>query len=782
MANNPGVAVLIASLFFSGREWLLPVILCAGAAVGLVIWSYFRAPGPRGLRAGCAALKILGFAILLGCWLEPMWSGERARPGANVIAVVADNSLSMTLRERGAEETRGEQLRRVVTGEGGAWLAKLSEDFTVRTYLADTALQPSQEFRDLSFDGRSSALGTALRSLAERFRGQPLAGIVLLSDGVAPDLDGLDTSGLPPVHPVVFGGGPPPRDLALGGTSVSQTPFEDAPVTIQAEVVAVGCAGEEIVAKLLAAEGEAKLVAEQTLKAPEDGGKAVLRLQIRPEKSGVSFYRLVLSAKREAQDEATLANNETIVTVDRGAGPYRVLYVSGRPNWEYKFLRRAVEEDAEMQLVGLLRIAKREPKFEFRGRTGESSNPLFRGFGNQSKEEIERYDQPVFVRLNTEDATELRDGFPRTAEALFRYRAVIVDDLEAEFFSAEQMSLVQRFVSERGGGLLMLGGAESLGEGGYARTPLGELLPVYLEGAKGGAPGAAEWRWRFTREGWLQPWARLRASEGEERARLEGQPHFDVLNRTGGVKPAATVVAMVGDGQDEQPALVTQRFGRGRSAALLVGDLWQAGLGDEARQKDLGKTWRQMVRWLVADVPAPLEVRAEPRADGQGVRVQVRARDEKFEPLENAGVVLKVQRHEGEAVTLTAEASLEEPGLYEAVYFPRESGGYRVTASATRDNGLPVGIVATGWATDFAADEFRSLVPNRAGLEALARSTGGTVLAPGDLAGFARRLPAERAPVMERWARPLWHTPWMFLAALGCFVAEWGLRRWKGLA
>ena len=78
-----------------------------------------------------------------------------------------------------------------------------------------------------------------------------------------------------------------------------------------------------------------------------------------------------------------------------------MLYVSGRPNWEYKFLHRAVEADEQTQLVGLIRIAKREPKFEFRGRAGESSNPLFRGFGNQSKEEIERYDQPVLVRLNT---------------------------------------------------------------------------------------------------------------------------------------------------------------------------------------------------------------------------------------------------------------------------------------------------------------------------------------------------------------------------------------------
>ena len=102
---------------------------------------------------------------------------------------------------------------------------------------------------------------------------------------------------------------------------------------------------------------------------------------------------------RETTREATLANNTAILVVNRSRGPYRVLYVAGRPNWEFKFLNRAVTEDDQIQMAGLIRIAKREPKFDFRGRNGESSNPLFRGFGNQSKEEIERYDKPVLIRL-----------------------------------------------------------------------------------------------------------------------------------------------------------------------------------------------------------------------------------------------------------------------------------------------------------------------------------------------------------------------------------------------
>ena len=769
------------SLYLAGQSWLWPALVAFGVALLLVTLSYRRTPGPVGVRFAGAALKLLGIAALLACLLDPMWTGQRAKPGANLLALVADNSLSMKLHGRGETASRGEMLTRLVAGEASEWRRPLGENFEVRNFLADTRLVPTQDFRELDFSGRSSALGAALKTIADRYRGQPLAGVMLFTDGVAADLDGADLTGLPPIYPVVFGNDLPPRDLAIASTTVTQTSFEDAPVTVQAEVTAIGCAGEEIIGHLFAVEAkaDAKPVAEQRLTVPREGAKLVLRFQLRPEKSGVLFYRLRIAAKNDPSNEATLANNETVVTVDRGSGPHRILYVSGRPNWEYKFLQRAITGDDQTQLVGLIRVAKREPKFEFKGRAGESSNPLFRGFGNQSKEEVERYDQPVLVRLNTQDEFELRDGFPKTPEELFKYEAVVLDDLEAEFFTADQMSLVQRFVSERGGGLLMLGGMESFADGKYQRTAIGDLLPVYLDGK---IPHDSELKMHLTREGWLQPWARLRSSEGEERTRLEELPAFDSLNQSGSAKPAATVIATVSDGKREFPALVAQRFGRGRSAALLLGDLWQSGLGDEARQKDLGKAWRQLVRWLVADVPARIELHAEPAPDALSVKLQVRARDPKFQPIDNASAALKVQAAgSAQPVTLTAEPSATEAGVYEATYIPRENGGYRVDATVADENGAAAGTAAAGWTTDLAAAEFQSLTPNRALMETIAHKTGGTVFSPEQVAAFTRDLPSKHAPVTETWTQPIWHTPWVLAFVVGCFIGEWGLRRWRGL-
>ena len=86
------------------------------------------------------------------------------------------------------------------------------------------------------------------------------------------------------------------------------------------------------------------------------------------------------------------------------------------------------------------------------------------GFKNE-EQEAEEYDKPVLIRLNTRDADELKTGFPTEAKELFEYSAVIVDDLEAKFFRPSQHTLLHKYVSERGGGLLMLGGQESFRKG-----------------------------------------------------------------------------------------------------------------------------------------------------------------------------------------------------------------------------------------------------------------------------------------------------------------------------
>ncbi|MBN1363091.1 MAG: hypothetical protein JW993_21000 [Sedimentisphaerales bacterium] len=782
---------LLGAISIPWSGWVWPAGVLVLVVLALLVWSYRHAPGLGAAHTIAFCLKLLGVLILALCLIEPLWSGRRAKSGANLFVVAADNSDSMNIRDRGSDQSRGDALRAILPADGGGtWVAALAENFQLRQYTFDSRLRRTTDFSELTFDGKVSSIGTVLHTIAERYRNRPLAGVLLMTDGIATDMgeQTYDVSGLPPVYPVVVGRSAPQRDIALSNVSVSQTAFEDAPVTIQADAQATGFAARNVAIELTTEAGAVVERQQWSIRRNED--KQVFRFRLRPEETGVLFYRLriaeVTDEKSEQSEEATLANNERTVVVDRGEGPYRILYVGGRPDWEFAFLKRAISDDEQVDLVGLIRVALREPKYDWRGHAGESSNPLYRGFDPEDAEQTEQYDQPVLVRLGTRDEKELLEGFPKTPEDLFEYHAIILDDTEASFFTHDQMDLVRRFVVDRGGGFLMLGGQASFQRGGFDRTPIGGILPVYLDRVPE-VSSTAPIRLNLTREGWLEPWARLRDNEQDERQRLSDMPDFRVLNRIDSVKPGARVVATVGDQADPLPALVVQRLGNGRSAALTVGDVWRWGLRELEMRKDMDKFWRQTLRWLVADVPERMSIQVAHDSDGaeQAVVLRVRTRDEGFEPLDNVSVAIEVRPPGGETVRLPATPATSESGLFEATYLPRTSGGYFAQAEIVDPDGSKVGDAETGWTVDLEAREFGSIQTNRALLESLARQTRGRLVELSELDDFARSLPSQEVPITTVSIRSLWDLPGVmpavFLFALACFIAEWAIRRWKGM-
>jgi uncharacterized membrane protein len=768
--------------------------LMAVATVAL-LWSYGRARASRSVRVACAVLKGVGFAALVLSLVEPLLTGSRPRRGANAFVILADNSQSLLIKDDQTSQTRGEWVRDLLAKES-PWKTRLGQDFDVRNYVFDSHLRAVDGLDALTFEGTGSALTTSLSALSRRFRGLPLAGVLLVTDGNRTDQGDVDRSTLPPIYPVIPPSHGVGKDVGVQNVSVSQTNFESAPVVLRADVSTVGFRGETIVAALVD-ENDAE-VERQEARVNGDGAPLSFRFQFRPERKGVSFYHVHAFAASEkspekektagvsaATAEQTLANNSRLVVIDQGSGPYRVLYVSGRPNWEFKYLRRALSDDEQIQLVGLLRIARRQPKFDFRDPRDRSNSRLFQGFDHPDADTAERADQPVLIRLGTLDEVELRDGFPKTADELYRYHAIVLDDLEAGFFTPDQQALVRNFVSVRGGGLLMLGGPDSFADGKYDRTPIGDLLPVYLNRP---APpqGETAYRLALTREGWLQPWVRTRKTEDEERERLAAMAPFHTLSRAGHVKPGAVVLAEVLDPAGETaPALVAQQFGKGRVGALMIGDLWRWGLRRaNPEESDLERSWRQTVRWLVGDVPDRVEVAVRPKAGATtpGVEITMRVRDAEYRPLDNAKVALKVALPGGDALSLDAEPDARESGTYAATYIPKQPGAYRVVATATAPDGSTIGERQAGWAAQPAADEFARLEPDRAFLETIASKTDGEVVEGDRLSSFVASLSTRHAPITEPWTSPLWHQPLYFLVAIACLTAEWGLRRVNGLA
>lgn len=795
------------SLELGSRDWLPVAIALASIGALAVLWSLYRSP-VRGWAIWLATLcKLIAIASVALYLVEPLLRSTRPKPGANSLEVVVDNSRSMSIRASGQSDSLEDKLKPVLQHDAN-WHTRAAQDFSVRLYAFDSRLHALDTFDQIQFDGNSSSLGGAIETLKERYADQPSAGILVFTDGMSTDalpahISQAAESSLP-IFPIVDLGRGQLRDISVSDPTVTQSAFELAPVQVEATIQCLGLKDQTLTVRLIDEEG--KSVEEQSLRADSDSFQKRVRFRYRPKEPGIQFVRLRAMLKSEddsenlsaqSRSEVTSANNTRLLAIDRGGGPYRILYMAGRTSWDFKFFKRAVEEDQELRLAGLIRIAKKEAKFNFRDRAVDATNPLFAGF-EEDQEATEKYDQPILLRIGVRDEDELKSGFPKTEEDLYKFDGIVLDDIESSFFSQEQMLLIRQFVSSRGGGLLMLGGSESFERGGYRDTPIGDLLPVYLRNAttstgvdvsplsQSDAAGVdkASVTFRLTREGGLEPWMRLRANETDEAKRLSEMPKFAAWNRVQDVKPGASVFAVIsGEGVDATPAMIAHNFGRGRVGALTIGDMWRWTMRRPNEEtNDLAQCWRQLARWLTADVPRRLVVEIKAPTDTTAPHtITLRARDENFHPLDNAAFEAVVMPPDGKLVAVDVTADREQPGVYRAQFWSQSDGAYLLSVKASAADGSFVSEVETGWSAEPSALEFRNLVPNLSGLAALAKESGGELVDIDDLEQFISSLPTRQVPITETRVEPLWHrTSWLVLT-VACLCAEWGLRRWRGL-
>jgi hypothetical protein len=216
----------------------------------------------------------------------------------------------------------------------------------------------------------------------------------------------------------------------------------------------------------------------------------------------------------------------------------------------------------------------------------------------------------------------------------------------------------------------------------------------------------------------------------------------------------------------------------------MIGDLWRWGMRDEDARKDLDKAWRQLMRWLVVDVPDKIQFTAVP--DAERMKLEVRVRNSSFRAQDDAVVKIEVTGPGGKKSELFAEPSLKEAGLFEAEFYSRETGAYRsvttVTLAAENAEIAKVETKATGWVHDPLTVEFASLKPGREWAERVAKESGGRVLSLADLPNLPEILKDIRVPVEETITTPFWHAPWVFAVVLGLLGVEWYLRRKGGMA
>jgi uncharacterized membrane protein len=725
-------------------------VLACGAA-GVAVWLGLRSSrhAASWTRATLSALRTASVALLACCLLRPVLVVRAVEPQRNFVAVLIDDSRSMSVADRNTK-TRG-ALAGEAFGQDSPLRAELANRFALRLFRFSSSTDGLADPRSLTFAGTRSNLGLALERTAEAMSGLPTSGIVLLTDGadtsrspLADTIRRLKSASLP-VFAVGVGREAFDQDIQLGRIDPPTAVLRGTTLVVEAMVAQTGYAGRKVP---LVVEDEGQQIALQELTLPPDGEPATVRISVPLSEPGPRVLRFRIPVQ---PGEQVKENNQREALVRVEDKRERLLYVEGEPRFEMKFLRQAVAEDRNLQIVTLQRTADRK-----------------------------------FFRLDIDAPDDLAGGFPKTREELYAYRGIILGSIEASAFTQDQLRMLSDFVSVRGGGLLALGGRRAFAEGGFAGTPFAEMLPVLIDSPKAADTFVARVQVTPTRLGQTHAVTQIAGSEQASLDRWKLLPMLTTVNPLTRVKPGAAVLLDDGSASRErQVVLAYQRYGAGKAIAMPVQDVWtwqmDASLPIEDQTHET--LWRRLLRWTVDGVPERVTVALDKERVEAGDRVTVTAsvRDSRYIGVNDATIRARVIWPGGAERDLPMTASTDRDGEYRATFVAEREGLYEVRADAARGKEAPIAARAFARAAPDDAEYFDASMRGPL-LRRVAEDTGGRFYTPSSLSTLPEDITYLGKGVTVLQEKDLWDLPIVLALLIACLCGEWLLRRRAGLA
>lgn len=730
--------------------YIVIAIALAVAVPALIAYARLRMRGGPRDRAVLLALRLAGLAIVVVALMHPIFVVSEAVPQRNVVGVLVDDSRSMRIADLSGT-TRADAVRHLLGTRDSSLYRALADKFVVRLFRFSGNGERVAQLGDLTYDGVRTQLGPALEAARQELTGVPLSGLVLVSDGADNSTGSLTDAVMSlgarhvPVFTVGVGRERFTKDIEVSRVEAPRNVLKGASLVVDVLVAQRGYTGDKV--QMIVEDG-GRIVSTQSVTLSGDGEAIPVRVRVPTTEAGAR----VLTFRIPPQPGEMVAQNNTqqaIVNVsDRRE---KILYIEGEPRSEMRFLRNAVRDDKNLQIVTLQRLAK---------------------------------DQ--FRRFSVDDSLDLVAGFPKTRDELFAYKGIILGSIEASYFTGDQLRMLADFVSERGGGLLALGGRRALGEGGFAGTPVAEVLPVDLGGGPNDKSGYfSELKVDVTVPGSMHAATQIADAESTSAKRWKTMPAVTSVNRIGRARPGATVL-LTGTptkGGERQTVLAFQRYGRGKAIAFPVQDSWLWQMLNDVDDVTFESYWRQLLRWLVSDVPSRVMVAAagDQAAPGDAVELNAEVSDRTFLKVNNAEAVARVTSPSGNVSEMPLEWSVTRDGQYKASFTPNEKGLYRVDVRARMGTDSivsdPSYIASGDLSTEYFGAEMRAPLLRR-----IADETGGRFYTGENVAQLAKDIVFTDAgnTVVDR--KDLWDMPIVFLLILALVTSEWGYRKLRGLA
>ncbi len=730
---SKGQLVLLASW----PAWVLPLaILAVAGGLGFALVSHGRNWGK--LRALTIWLleSALAAVVLIMLW-QPGLSVATLKPQQNIVAVVVDDSRSMGLVEDG--ESRSAQM--VKTLRGGL-LDNLQKKFQVRMYRMGGEVQRVDKLETLTAAQSATRIGATLKQVVAEAGSLPIGAVVLMSDG-GDNSGGIDLQTISeirrhriPVHTIGYGREKFAHDVEISDVVTPARALADSRLSA---IVTLRQRGYENQKARITLRDGTKVLASQDIKFKADGAMQTETLLFN---AGAAGARNLTIAVDPLQGEENVKNNSVNRLVHVTDARPKVLYIEGEPRWEFKFIRRAIELDKSLDLVTMLRTT-----------------------------------QNKIYRQGVSNPKDLEDGFPVKVEELFAYSGLIIGSVEASYFSSTQQELIRQFVDRRGGGVLFLGGKDSLSDGGYASTPMAEMMPVILPSRKGTFVREAA-NPELTAAGRDSLLTRIDDNPDRNIERWKKLPFLMNFQEPGVPKPGAVVLADMTVQGKKMPLLITQNYGRGRSAVFATAGSWRWQMQMPKEDMSHEMFWQQMLRWLVGGAPGHV-VAATPKqllTDEVQTPLRAEVRDRNYLPAADATVEAHIMGPDGISATVPMEPDPSTPGVYTTTYSTEKAGAYLGEVIVKR-NGVEEGKDVVmfrredGVAENFHAEQNREL------LEKLSSETGGRYYKPADVGKLSEEISYSEAGITTRETKDLWNMPFIFLLLVALRTAEWLLRR-----
>ena len=717
---------------------------------------------PR-VRRGLLAVRLLLFALALSLLFHPVLTVEGQRFVKGLVPVLIDSSQSMTIRD-----VNGGGRFRAAENAARAILSSLGDRHAARPYIFSREVAPQTLATDTSLpppQGTQTDLAAALTSVRHELAGQCIDGIVLITDGGSNHgRDPVVESGKlgVPVYTVGVGGQPEGPDLQITEVRANPFPFRNdtsrAQVALRCRELRSALTGE------VRLKHQGRLLASSRFEMPgRAGSETVVSVDYVPDRKGP--MELTLEAIGPEADQVP-QNNRRVLRVLASSDKVRVLMLDGRPRWEYGFIHRALRSDPHVSVVGETKVAT----------------------------EMVYKQSDAYTRLG-------RAIFPRSLRELSQFDVVIIGDVKRSLFSVTQLFDIEAFVAEQGGGLILLGGQHTLGaDQHYAKSPISKLLPfVYPPEA---AHEAGEVALGLTAEGRRHPVTRLRREPEHNAALWRELPPLSGCWQIGRIKPSAVTLASArnSEGGPGHPAVVAQRYGKGRSLVFAGDSSWRWGLCPELPDQAGSKVeeepnyhyrfWENAVRWVSGEISDPDErtfVASSRNVYEVGDMVHLLARvlDEDCRPIQGAAVSASVSRGGEELASLGFKPESGARGFYRAAFRPDEEGDCTVTVkSVLPRDGKPdlVGESETTVSVESPNREFREIPLDDGLLREIAAASGGRYFPVDEVNAVAAELGKSTPMAPDAFEIDPVNAPITWLLFVALLFGEWIYRKTRGLA